>query len=212
MTFVRRRRRPDRGRAGGRTRRDRPRHAPPRLPIDPPARRPDHPHRGDGSDPADLPTRSLALGASGSSSGSASIVRTRTRVVYIDDSCVRVDGRRRRASRSRPGPSCGRRACRRRSSRRPSAAATGAETDRAGRIVVRPDLTIPGHPEIFVIGDAAIQPWKPDRPVPGVAQGGIQGGTYAAAAIRRRLSGEAAPAVPLPRQRRRRGHRAAGRA
>ena len=70
------------------------------------------------------------------------------------------------------------------------AAATGAETDKAGRIRVREDLTIPGHPEIFVIGDAAVQPWKPDRPVPGVAQGGIQGGRYAAAAIHARLEGE----------------------
>ena len=73
------------------------------------------------------------------------------------------------------------------------AKATGATTDRAGRIVVGPDLTVSGHPEIFVVGDAAVQPWKEGRPVPGVAQGGIQGGTYAAKTIRRRLSGEAAP-------------------
>ena len=66
---------------------------------------------------------------------------------------------------------------------------TGAETDRAGRIKVGPDLTIPGHPEIFVVGDAAVQPWKPDRPTPGVAQGAIQGGTYAAKVIRRRILG-----------------------
>ena len=70
------------------------------------------------------------------------------------------------------------------------AAATGAGTDRAGRIKVGPELTIPGHPEIFVIGDAAVQPWKPDKPVPGVAQGGIQGGRYAANAIVARLDGE----------------------
>lgn len=70
------------------------------------------------------------------------------------------------------------------------AAATGAETDKAGRIKVGPDLTIPGHPEIYVIGDAAIQPWKPDRPVPGVAQGAIQPGRYVAGAIRARLDGE----------------------
>jgi NADH dehydrogenase len=69
--------------------------------------------------------------------------------------------------------------------------ALGAGTDRAGRIIVGPDLTVPGHPEVFVIGDAAVQPWKDGRPVPGVAQGGIQGGKYAATAIRRRLSGEA---------------------
>jgi NADH:quinone reductase (non-electrogenic) len=69
------------------------------------------------------------------------------------------------------------------------AAATGAEADRAGRIKVGPDLTIPGHPEIFVLGDAAVQPWKNDQPVPGVAQGGIQAGRYAARAILARLDG-----------------------
>ncbi len=70
------------------------------------------------------------------------------------------------------------------------AAATGAETDKAGRIKVGADLAIPGHPEIHVIGDAAIQPWKPDQPVPGVAQGGIQPGKYVGAAIIARLDGE----------------------
>lgn len=74
------------------------------------------------------------------------------------------------------------------------AAATGAETDKAGRIRVGSDLTIPGHPDVFVIGDAAVQPWKKDRPVPGVAQGGIQGGKYAAATIVTRLDG----ATPEP--------------
>jgi NADH dehydrogenase len=69
------------------------------------------------------------------------------------------------------------------------AAATGAETDRVGRVLVGPDLTIPGHPEIFVVGDAAVQPWKPERATPGVAQGGIQGGSYAAKVIRRRILG-----------------------
>jgi len=73
------------------------------------------------------------------------------------------------------------------------AAATGAPSDRSGRILVGPDLTIPGHPEIFAVGDSAVQPWKPDRPVPGVAQGGIQGGRHAAKTIRRRLSGETTP-------------------
>jgi NADH dehydrogenase len=73
------------------------------------------------------------------------------------------------------------------------AKATQAPTDRNGRIVVGPDLTIPGHPEIFAIGDAAVLPWKADRPVPGVAQGGIQAGRHAARTIRRRLSGDATP-------------------
>ena len=69
------------------------------------------------------------------------------------------------------------------------AEAAGAETDRAGRVLVEPDLTIKGHPEIFVVGDAAVQPWKEGRPTPGVAQGGIQGGSYAAKVIRRRILG-----------------------
>ena len=73
------------------------------------------------------------------------------------------------------------------------AEATNAPLDRNGRIIVEPDLTIPGHPEIFAIGDAAVQPWKPDKPVPGVAQGGIQGGRHAARTIRRRLAGEPTP-------------------
>ncbi len=73
------------------------------------------------------------------------------------------------------------------------ARATGAPTDRNGRVLVGPDLTVPGHPEIFAIGDAAVQPWKKDKPVPGVAQGGIQAGRYAARTIRRRLSSETMP-------------------
>jgi NADH:quinone reductase (non-electrogenic) len=71
------------------------------------------------------------------------------------------------------------------------AAATGALTDAHGRIVVERDLTVPGHPEIFAVGDAAVQPWKYGRAVPGVAQGGIQGGRYAARTIRLRLSSQA---------------------
>ena len=67
--------------------------------------------------------------------------------------------------------------------------ATGAPRDRSGRIEVLPDLTVPGHPEIFVVGDAAHMPWKKDKPVPGVAQGGIQSGTHAAKTIRARLDG-----------------------
>jgi NADH dehydrogenase len=74
------------------------------------------------------------------------------------------------------------------------AKATHAPTDRTGRILVGPDLTVPGPPEIFAGGDAAVVPWKADRAVPGVAQSGIQGGRFAAKTIRRRLSGEATPA------------------
>jgi NADH dehydrogenase len=69
------------------------------------------------------------------------------------------------------------------------AEATGAQTDRAGRILVGPDLSVPGHPEIIALGDAAVQPWKKDRPVPGVAQGAIQSGSWAGRAVLARLDG-----------------------
>jgi NADH:quinone reductase (non-electrogenic) len=69
--------------------------------------------------------------------------------------------------------------------------AAGATTDRNGRVLVEGDLTVPGHPEIFVVGDAAVQPWGHDdeRITPGVAQGAMQGGTYAAKVVRRRILG-----------------------
>jgi NADH dehydrogenase len=69
------------------------------------------------------------------------------------------------------------------------AKATGAETDRNGRVIVDDYLNIPGHPEIFVVGDAAVEPWKPERATPGVAQGAMQGGVHAAKTIRRRILG-----------------------
>jgi NADH:ubiquinone reductase (H+-translocating) len=62
---------------------------------------------------------------------------------------------------------------------------SGAELDRAGRVNVNPDLTLPGHPEVFVIGDMMAL----DR-LPGVAQVAMQGGKYAAGQIKRRLRGE----------------------
>lgn len=62
---------------------------------------------------------------------------------------------------------------------------TGAPLDRAGRISVNPDLTLPGHPEVFVVGDMI----NLDH-LPGVAQVAIQGAKYAAEAIDRRLEGK----------------------
>ncbi|OBF93139.1 NADH dehydrogenase [Mycobacterium sp. 852002-51152_SCH6134967] len=58
------------------------------------------------------------------------------------------------------------------------------EVDRAGRVLVNPDLTLPGHPNVFVVGDMAHV-----EGVPGQAQGAIQGGRYAANAIRAELKG-----------------------
>jgi len=120
------------------------------------------------------------------------IVRTGTRVVHIDDRHVRVvvgDSEEEIATRTvlwAAGVLIT-------SFAKAVADATGAETDRAGRVIVDDHLNIAGHPEIFVVGDAAVQPWKEGKPVPGVAQGGIQGGSYAAKTIRRRLAGEATP-------------------
>jgi NADH:ubiquinone reductase (H+-translocating) len=69
---------------------------------------------------------------------------------------------------------------------------TGAPIDKAGRISVEPDLTVPGHPEIFVIGDLANFVHQTGKPLPGVAQPAIQEGRYAAKLIARRLRGEKA--------------------
>jgi NADH dehydrogenase len=66
----------------------------------------------------------------------------------------------------------------------------GVEMDRAGRVLVNRDLTVPGHPEIFVIGDMASLADKHGRPLPGVAQVAMQQGKWAAANIRRAIAGE----------------------
>ncbi len=71
---------------------------------------------------------------------------------------------------------------------------TGAAADRAGRILVNPDLTVPGHPEIFVIGDMALlQNPQTGKPLPGVAPVAIQQGRYVADLIGRRLQGRSLP-------------------
>jgi NADH dehydrogenase len=78
------------------------------------------------------------------------------------------------------------------------AGATGASIDRAGRVVVEPDLSLPGHPEVSVIGDlAAAQSHRakhPPRPVPGVSPAAKQMGRTAAANILRRIAGQPAQA------------------
>lgn len=63
---------------------------------------------------------------------------------------------------------------------------TGAEVDRAGRVKVEPDLTIPGHPEVFVVGDLMSLDG-----LPGLAQVAIQSGRHAARTIARRVAGDA---------------------
>jgi NADH dehydrogenase len=74
----------------------------------------------------------------------------------------------------------------------PAAQWLGLEADRAGRAKVAPDLTAPGHANIFVIGDTAYVPWKDNRLVPGIAPAAKQQGRHVAATIRARLAGDTA--------------------
>jgi NADH dehydrogenase len=70
------------------------------------------------------------------------------------------------------------------------AAEVGAKLDKAGRVIVEPDLTIAGHPEIFVIGDLANFSHQDGKPLPGVAQPAIQEGHYVGNTIQLWLRGE----------------------
>jgi NADH dehydrogenase len=72
------------------------------------------------------------------------------------------------------------------------AEATGAAVDRSGRVIVEPDLSVPGFPDIFVIGDLAHAAGKEGEPLPGVAQVAIQQGRYVGALIECRLSSKTA--------------------
>src|SRR6266545_8280613 len=67
-------------------------------------------------------------------------------------------------------------------------------TDRAGRVRIQPDLSVPAHPEIFVIGDTASLD-QDGKPLPGVAQVAIQQGRYTGNLIYRRVTGKPAPAA-----------------
>jgi NADH dehydrogenase len=67
----------------------------------------------------------------------------------------------------------------------------GAKLDRAGRVIVEPDLTIAGHSEIRVIGDLSVFTHQTGSPLPGVAPVAMQQGRYVALAIRKKLRGEA---------------------
>jgi NADH dehydrogenase len=69
----------------------------------------------------------------------------------------------------------------------------GSEVDRAGRVLVEPDLTVKGHPYVFVVGDLMSVPG-----VPGMAQGAIQGGRYATKCIKHSLNGHDDPANRTP--------------
>jgi NADH dehydrogenase len=70
----------------------------------------------------------------------------------------------------------------------------GAPLDRGGRVIVNPDLSVPGHPEVFVVGDLAAMTTK-GKPVPGVAPAAIQSGPRAAKNVLRLIARE--PTVPF---------------
>ncbi len=72
----------------------------------------------------------------------------------------------------------------------PAAQWLGAEADRAGRVVVEPDLSAPGRPDIFVIGDTATVTQQGGKPVPGVAPAAKQQGRHVAKIVRARLAGD----------------------
>ncbi len=108
-------------------------------------------------------------------------VRTGTRVTGIDDDGVTVgDGERIEAKTVVWGAGV---------AASPLARSLGVPLDRAGRVIVRPDLTVPGHPEIFVIGDLA-RIDSDGKPVPGVAPAAMQMGGFVADELRRRLKGQ----------------------
>jgi NADH dehydrogenase len=69
-----------------------------------------------------------------------------------------------------------------------------AETDKGGRVKVKPDLTIPNYPDVYVIGDLASAVDTHGEPLPGLAQVAMQGGSYAAKAILRKVKGQ--PQLP----------------
>jgi NADH dehydrogenase len=143
-----------------------------------------------------LPTypRSLSKAAARQLAQLGTTIRTRTLVTEIDADGVTVAGADGGAS-SRieartvlwaAGVAVGRFG-------RAVAEATSAPTDPVGRIEVGHDLTIPGYPDIWVVGDLAAAEWTPGKNVPGVAQGGIQGGQYAARALVARRDGVTIP-------------------
>jgi len=73
------------------------------------------------------------------------------------------------------------------------AKAAGAQTDRGGRVIVEPDLSVPGHPDIFVVGDLAHYAHQTGQPLPGVAQVAIQQGRYVAELLKRQQRGQNLP-------------------
>jgi NADH dehydrogenase len=75
----------------------------------------------------------------------------------------------------------------------PAARWLAAPADKAGRILVEPDLSVPGYPDIFAVGDTAFIKMPDGKPVPGVGDAAKQGGRHVARIIRERLKGRSEP-------------------
>jgi NADH dehydrogenase len=72
----------------------------------------------------------------------------------------------------------------------PIVASLGAPVDRVGRVLVNGDLSVPGHPEVFVVGDAAAFLHQTGKPLPGVAQVAMQGAEQAARNVLRLIENQ----------------------
>jgi NADH:ubiquinone reductase (H+-translocating) len=107
-------------------------------------------------------------------------VRTSTPVTDFDEHGVVINGERINAATIIWGAGV---------SASPAGKWLGAEVDRAGRVKVSRDLSVPGHPNVFVVGDTASS-MQDGKPLPGVAQVAIQGGTYVASVISNQVEGK----------------------
>ncbi len=107
-----------------------------------------------------------------------------SRVEMIDDRGVRISGRRIRSHTVLWAAGV---------TASPAAKWLGREADAAGRVKVGPDLTVPGLPNVFVVGDTALSNAWNGKPVPGLAPAAKQGGAYVARRIRAKVEGHRDP-------------------
>jgi NADH dehydrogenase len=123
--------------------------------------------------------------------GVRSLTRARVTAIDADGITVAVNGRAERIATHPVLWAAGVRASR---LGKVLAERVGARLDRAGRVMVEPDLSVPGHPGIFVIGDLCCFTHQGGKPLPGVAPVAMQQGKYVARLIQRRLAGREKPA------------------
>ena len=150
-----------------------------------------HPDRGGPVDPAVVSRGPARLGPARAAAARHRRARRQGASPKVEDGAV-LD--RRRAHRGAHDP-VGRGRCGGAARR----AISGPRLDRAGRVIVEPDLSVPGHPGVFVAGDLASFSHQTGKPLPGVAQVAKQQGAHAAANVARADRRAADHAVSLPR-------------